>query len=113
MPYQIDSEDLVPQPTAHEWTYPRVIGNDGDGAPVYGKYVSVAMTCDLMVSNHDWYRYMDGGLHTVTVPEPGDADAFTTYGSVYVQAVEDRRSHSGKVGRGIGGITMTVNKIEV
>ena len=113
MPYQVDGEDLVPQPTAHEWTYPRVIGNDGDGAPIYSKYVSLRMTCEVLIKDHDWYRYMDGALHTVTVPEPGDAHDFNTYGSVYIQFVEDRRSQSGKTGKGIGGVSMLVNRIEV
>lgn len=113
-PYQIDGLDLVPQPTQHEWSYPNVLGNDAQGAPIYARYSTVTLRCDLTVSFHDWLQWMDGAHHTVTVPAPGTTDDWVDYASVYCQVIEQGRvTGAHKDGAGMDSMQMELVGVEV
>lgn len=114
-PYQIDGVPLHPQPNSHEWRYPNVLGNDASGAPFYSKYVSATLRCDLTVGYHQWFQYLDGGQHTVTLPAPGSHEEWTDYASVYCQIVEQGvvgGAHK-SAGGGVDGITLEIVGIEL
>ena len=114
-PYQIDGEDLTPQPTQHDWSdYPRVAGNDARGAPIYLKYNTARLRCDLTVCYHDWFKWMDGAHHTVTMPSPGSTDDWVDYASVYCQVVEQGTvTGAHKDGAGMDSVEMELIGIEV
>ena len=113
-PYQIDGEDLLPQPAQHEWRYPSVLGNDAQGAPIYAKYNAALLRCDLTVCYHDWLKFMDGAHHTVTIPSPGSVDNWTDYASVYCQVVEQGTvTGAHKDGAGMDSVEMEVIGIEI
>ena len=114
-PYQIDGEDLTPQPTQHDWSdYPRVAGNDARGAPIYLKYNTARLRCDLTVCYHDWFKWMDGAHHTVTMPSPGSTDDWVDYASVYCQVVEQGTvTGAHKDGAGMDSVEMELIGVEV
>ena len=113
-PYQIDGEDLSPQPNRHRWSYPSVLGNDASGSPIYAKFSTLVLRCDLTVGFHQWHQWMDGNHHTITVPAPGSHDDWEEYGSVFVQVVEvGEVSGAQKEGGGMDSAEMTLVNIEV
>ena len=118
MPYEIDDVPLVPQPTEHRWNYPNVLGADGNGAPVLARYSSAILRCDLTIQYHDWFQWMDGNQHTVSIPAPGttgtdDAD-WVAYASVYVYVIEDGDVRGAQKGNaGMRRVEMRITGITV
>lgn len=107
--YQIDGEELNPQPITHEWDEVNIIGHDGEGFPITAKYTGVTLTCDLEIAKHFWRQYVDGATHTVTLPARDTVDDFTDYTTVIIDSVEH-----GAVSRktGMNAVTMRIIRIE-
>lgn len=108
--YQIDSEDIEPQPTGHEWEPPDIAGYDGDGVPIYARYRTVTLENELLLCAQDWIQYADGVTHSIYLPSPGTVDNFTTYNNVYIDEVS-----SGEIQRqrGLNSTSMRVIRVVV
>jgi len=87
LPYLIDTEELNPQPRSHEWDDREILGHDGQGFPIYAKYSAVTLRVRLNLRENHWRGYVDGALHTVTLPARDTVDDFTPYASVVVDSV--------------------------
>jgi hypothetical protein len=110
-PYQIDTIDLIPQPTEHEWSdYLQPLGTDGNGAPFYPKYNELVLRCPLTIDEHQWLQWADGATHSVYVPSPGAPDDFATYTGVYVISVTEGVAMKKT---GLRGVEMRIRGIEV
>lgn len=109
MTYQIDGEDLYPQPTDHNWDPPEILGHDGDRAPIYPKYRSATLETTVMLAKQLWLQYRDGAAHSVTLPTEGTTNEFTTYTGVFIDSVEIGRVSRKK---GMDGVIMRLNGIE-
>ena len=87
LPYLIDSEELNPQPRSHEWDDREILGHDGQGFPIYAKYSAVTLRVRLNLRTNDWHAYVDGTLHTITLPARNTVNDFTQYTDVIVDSV--------------------------
>jgi len=79
------------QPQSINWEPPAGMGNDGQGAPVYGPYWSCSLGFSyLTLTEYDrWHAAVDGDAHTVTLPHP-ITGRMTDFTSVYVAHVTPR-----------------------
>lgn len=108
--YQIDGEDLFPQPDSHKWD-DGILGYDGDGAPFRRKYRTVTLSSQHLMARHMWGQYDDGASHSVRMPEPGKSGTregdWTTYTTVYITIMESAvRGASARE-----GLEMRINKV--
>ena len=79
------------QPQSINWQPPSGLGNDGQGAPVYGPYWSCSLGFSYLtlVEYDRWHSAVDGATHTVRLPHP-ITGAMTDFTSVYVSHVTPR-----------------------
>jgi hypothetical protein len=112
--YDIDGIEMIPQPTEHEWGYPTVLGNDGDGLPFHAKYSTLTLRVPIDLGGHhwfdDWFETSFATTHTVSCPKPGTVDDFQTYSDVYIEYVRE-----GAVLRktGVRGVEMLIRRVVV
>lgn len=86
-PVLIDGVAIDPQPTSHEWDDRRIIGYDGNRFPIYAKYTGLTLSVPIAVAVNSWRQYVDGALHTITVPARDTANDMTQYTNVIVESV--------------------------
>jgi len=78
------------QPQSVNWEPPSGMGNDGQGAPVYGPYWSCNLGFSyLTLTEYErWHDAVDGDTHTVRLPHP-TTGVMTNY-TAYVAFVTPR-----------------------
>jgi hypothetical protein len=107
--YDWDDIAIDPQPTEHEWDYPIILGDDGDGAPILAKYSRIVLRVPLVLGCHFWEEYQSQ-TGTLTAPAPNTVDDFTDYTSVYVRSVK----HGVVLKKdGMRGVEMEIVKVAV
>ncbi|MBU0846599.1 hypothetical protein KKH23_05365 [Patescibacteria group bacterium] len=103
------------QPQSINWEPPSGLGNDGQGAPVYGPYWSCSLGFSYLtlVEYERWHDAVDGAMHTVRLPHP-TTGAMTNY-TAYVAFVTPRlrTDVSGVCRAGTTGADIGLSRITV
>ena len=80
---QLDGGISEMQPQSINWENPGNLGQDGQGAPVYGPYWSCSLGFSYITTAEfdRWHDAVDGDTHTVRLPHPitGTMTNYTCY----------------------------------
>ena len=112
---ELDGGTTKMQPQSINWDPPSGLGQDGQGAPVYGPY----WTCSLGFSHlttaefDRWHDAVDGATHTLTLPHPitGEMTDFTAYVSMVTPRM--KRNVQGICTAAVAGADITLTRIAV
>ena len=103
------------QPQSINWEPPAGMGNDGQGAPVYGPYWSCSLGFSrLAATEYDrWRDAVDGLTHTVRLPHP-TTGIMTNY-TAYIAFVTPRQvtNVQGVCRAGTTGADIQITRITV
>jgi len=102
------------QPTGVNWSTPRQIGNDGNGAPVYGPHRTCSLAFERMTvpQFHQWWAARDGRTHTVSLPHPAQEFLVEDY-TCYVGDFAPRMDVRDVCIAAANGVDILLTKIEV
>ena len=111
----LDGVVMEEQPTSVNWSNPRHLGSDGNGAPIYGRYRTCSLGFERLTTTeyHQWYSASeDGDPHDIVLPHPGSG-VMTEFQDVYVWSFAPRMNARGDCEGLAQGVDITISKIEV
>lgn len=111
----LDDVVVEEQPTSVNWANPVPLGNDGNGAPIYGPYRKCSLAFERLTTTefHQWFEAAeDGDTHTIVLPHPA-IGVMTEYTGVYIESFAPRMNARGDCEGLAQGVDITVSKIEV
>jgi len=110
---ELDGGIVRMQPDTINWTPPRELGLDSQGAPVYAPYWQCTLGFSRLtkVEFDRWFNAVDGTTHTVRMPHPitGEMTDFTCY----VWHVAPRLNTRNKCIAAVSGADIQLTRITV
>lgn len=114
MKIAIDGVLVDMQPDSANWESPRLLGSDGQGAPVRAPYWSCRLGFSRLtvVQHQAWESVWSGGLlHSITLPHPSTG-ILTSY-QCYVRDFTPRLNTVDPCEAAAAGVDITLTRIQV
>lgn len=109
----IDGVTIPIRPDTVSWTPPRVVGRDGEGAPVLTPTWSCTLSFPLTTERGSyswWYEAWDGEHHTFSLPHPVFGRVFAVG---YIDQITPRLDNRSSCDAAVIGLDITLSRLSL